>query len=218
LRVKFLLMIDLYKSVLELLLKIMKEEKYDNWTEWLQKDIVLWESSNSTEHHLRAYGGMGSFNDVYVGGNDTNGIWKSKVFEVLQSMAYSLAKSGEMPDIFVNLPNIINGWRCQNCASARINDQNIEIYLAGYFVPKLIKQLIDKQQLHGILNIDKITDLEEVKSKRESIKETMNHSNITTMPKDYNWLETCPNCGSRQVIYNRWVVNQNNDLTPADDN
>ena len=67
-------MTDHYKTTLEILAEILKEENYDHWAKWMQEDIKLWEINKNTEHHLRAYGGMGSFNDVNVGGNENEGI------------------------------------------------------------------------------------------------------------------------------------------------
>jgi hypothetical protein len=210
-------MIDFYKTSLELLQQIMKEEKYDNWVEWLQKDIRLWENERSTEHHLRAYGGMGSFNDVVVGGTDLKGTWKSQVFTAIQSLACGLAKNGEIPDFYSSSADIMNGWRCQNCSLSRINERNIEIFLIGKMIPKLMKQFIEQNQLHEALNIDKILDLEEVKARRGHLKAMIINAKIT-IPEDINWLWTCPNCGSNKAIVYRWIVNENGDLEPSNDN
>lgn len=38
------------------------------------EDLKLWETTKSAEHHLHAYGGMGSFNDIAIGGNNREGI------------------------------------------------------------------------------------------------------------------------------------------------
>ena len=37
---------------------------FENWVEWISKDITDWEFRQNTYHYIRAYGGMGSFNDL----------------------------------------------------------------------------------------------------------------------------------------------------------
>ena len=92
-------MTDHYKITLEILAKILHEENYDHWAKWMQEDINLWEISKSIEHHLRAYGGMGSFNDVVIGSNNYEGIWRGHAFGQLQSFVYGLAKEKSVKSI-----------------------------------------------------------------------------------------------------------------------
>jgi hypothetical protein len=37
---------------------------YGTFFRWFRQDLALWESERTTVHHLRAFGGMGSFNDL----------------------------------------------------------------------------------------------------------------------------------------------------------
>ena len=38
--------------------------EFENWIDWLERDIEDWTQRREVAHHLRAYGGMGSFNDL----------------------------------------------------------------------------------------------------------------------------------------------------------
>ena len=63
---------------------------FDNWVEWISKDITDWEFRQNTYHHIRAYGGMGSFNDLpQIRGGD-NGNY-SIIFDLLRSFCYQFA-------------------------------------------------------------------------------------------------------------------------------
>ena len=203
-------MTDHYKTTLKILAEILKEENYDHWANWMQEDIRLWEINKSTEHHLRAYGGMGSFNDVNVGGNDNKGIWKGHIFGRLQSLVYSLAKGNSIESILdvisIKPPaNEISGWRCRNCGGARMTDRDINLFIAYYFIPKFFMNCLQEDKLEEVINIYKLIDSEEVINKKAQIKSLIQQVHILLNPND-NWLWTCPKCGSSEVCVYRWKV------------
>ena len=37
-----------------------------HWAKWIDTDITEWRSNRDATHHLAAYGGMGSFNDIWI--------------------------------------------------------------------------------------------------------------------------------------------------------
>lgn len=216
-------MTDYYKTSLEILAQILKEEKYDHWANWMLEDIKLWKNKKSVEHHLHAYGGMGSFNDIMIGGNDNEGIWKNRIFGSVQTLAYSLA-SGDSLDIILgiilnqNRINEISGWRCRDCGDARINDRDIDLYIASFFIPKLFVEYIQNGTLKEIVEISTLIHSEEVTRERQSLKAEIQKLNIV-LNADNNWLWICPKCASKEVCVYRWVVLENNaGLVEGEDN
>jgi predicted RNA-binding Zn-ribbon protein involved in translation (DUF1610 family) len=216
-------MTDYYKTALEMLAQIMKEENYDNWVNWLQEDIGLWETNKSVEHHLHAYGGMGSFNDVVIGGNDNEGIWKGNVFGNLQTLTYSLAKGDSLESILEgisnrNNSNEISGWRCRNCGDARMTQRDINLFIANYFIPTFFVQFVQENRLKQVFDILKLIDSEEVMNKKGQIKALIQSANVMLNP-DNNWLWNCPKCGSSEVCAYRWkVLEDGSKLVEGDDN
>ncbi len=212
-----------YKTTLEILAKILREENYDHWANWMQEDIKLWETDKSVEHHLHAYGGMGSFNDVIIGGNDNKGIWKAHIFGHLQTLAYSLAKGDYIESILEgissrNNTNEISGWRCRNCGDARMTDRDINIFIANYFIPKLFVNYVQENRLNEVVNIHKLIDSEGVIDKKNQIKSLIQSSNII-LNLDDKWLWACPKCGSTEICAYRWNVTEDGTkLTEGDDN
>ena len=100
-------------------------------------------SDKSTKHHLNAYGGMGSFNDVSLGTNDLASIWKNKLFGTVQTFTYNFAK-GNISTISTIDENFygygskeISGWRCRDCSEAKIKKRDIEIYISNTLLPKI---------------------------------------------------------------------------------
>ena len=57
---------DIYTEALSCLRLILLADhpEFENWIDWLARDIEDWTQRREVAHHLRAYGGMGSFNDL----------------------------------------------------------------------------------------------------------------------------------------------------------
>ncbi|MES2519923.1 MAG: hypothetical protein V4585_17530 [Bacteroidota bacterium] len=216
-------MTDYYKISLEFLGQILKEEGQDFWANWMLEDIKLWETNKSVEHHLHAYGGMGSFNDIFIGNNDTEGLWKSRVFGSFQTLAYSLAKGNTfkltLKESFSQSPNyVISGWRCRNCGDAKITSRDIEICVSSIFTPKLFVEFLQEDKLSTLLRVDEIITSEPVKQKRQAIESLARNMNIN-VASDSNWWWTCPKCASDETCAYRWVlVDGETRLIEADDN
>ncbi len=216
-------MTDYYKLSLELLIKLLAGEGYENWQKWLSEDIRLWETDYSTEHHLRAYGGMGSFNDVIFCEDDTNSIWKRKMFGTVQTLAYSFAK-GEISTIpleesFYSYGSTqISGWRCRDCGEAKINEAAIENYISNIFLPKIFVEYIKKDKLSEIVDVEKVRNSEEISRKRKEIESIIQKSSIE-LANSEKWLWTCPKCQSKETCAYRWYLTENDTkLIEADDN
>lgn len=216
-------MTDYYKLSLEMLIQLLHGEGYENWEKWLSEDIRLWETEKSTEHHLRAYGGMGSFNDVPMGTNDTVGIWKRKLFGTVQTLAYSFAK-GEISTVPLDESfydygsNEMSGWRCRDCGEAKIKKRDIEIYISNVFLPKFFVEYIQQDKLIEILVLEKLINSEEIIQKRKDIEALVQNSGIE-LSDSAEWLWICPKCQSKETCAYRWILTENGTkLMEADDN
>ena len=57
---------DIYTESLICLRSILQADhpEFQNWIDWLERDIQDWTQRREVAHHLRAYGGMGSFHDL----------------------------------------------------------------------------------------------------------------------------------------------------------
>lgn len=215
-------MTDYYKIALEILYKILKDSDYDFWAKWMLEDIELWATKKSVEHHLHAYGGMGSFNDISVGNDNVEGLWKNKVFGAIQTIAYSLAKGEVFEEIidenFQYNTNEISGWRCRDCGDARINKLDIERYISAFFVPKFFVEYVKQNKFIDIAEISKLIDNQEVTKKRRAIEALIKSTNIT-LAANLDWLWICPKCQSKEVCAYRWLVlDEDTKLIEGNDN
>lgn len=77
---------DIYTEALACLRLILQTDhpEFKNWLDWLERDIEDWTQRREVAHHLLAYGGMGSFNDLpNMRGNH------DYIFDFLKSVCYT---------------------------------------------------------------------------------------------------------------------------------
>ena len=77
---------DIYTEALICLRSILQADhpEFKNWIDWLERDMQDWNQRREVTHHLRAYGGMGSFNDLpSMRGNH------DYIFDFLKSVCYA---------------------------------------------------------------------------------------------------------------------------------
>lgn len=80
---------DLYRQALFCLKLILETDhpELENWIAWLETDLEEWDGHRSVRHHLSAYGGMGSFNDLPAMGQN-----HEYTFSFLKSLCYSFGR------------------------------------------------------------------------------------------------------------------------------
>lgn len=214
-------MTDYYKLSLELLRIILLENQYDFWANWITEDIENWKENQSTEHHLRAYGGMGSFNDIVIGNHDISGLWQGAIFGHLQSLAYGLANGEELSIILQRIgsaSNQISGWRCRSCGASQLTTLDIERFIRDTTLPQIFIEFLQTDRLTDLLNIDAILSNLEIKEKRVFIEKHITEANIE-ISNNTNWLWTCPKCSSNETCAYRWILLEDNaKIIEASDN
>ena len=97
---------DIYTEALICLRSILQADhpEFQNWIDWLERDIQDWTQRREVAHHLRAYGGMGSFNDLpSMRGNH------DYIFGFLKSVCYAFGhlygkREGISPEALIGVP------------------------------------------------------------------------------------------------------------------
>ena len=94
---------DIYTEALICLKSILQADhpEFKNWIDWLERDIQDWTQHREVAHHLRAYGGMGSFNDLPSMRGDHD-----YIFGFLKSCCYAFGhlygkRAGISPEILM---------------------------------------------------------------------------------------------------------------------
>ena len=94
---------DIYTEALSCLRLILLADhpEFENWIDWLERDIEDWTQRREVAHHLQAYGGMGSFNDLpSMRGNH------DYIFDFLKSVCYAFShlygkREGVSPEVLM---------------------------------------------------------------------------------------------------------------------
>lgn len=229
---------DFYKLTLEAIFKLLNETGVQFWADWILEDLDNWENNKSVWHHLSAYGGMGSFNDVVICVENNHKVtkqqetWVNHLLMSLQSLAYYLAKY-ETSEINVDIIkeklkynySKIQGSRCLACGYSELSESDIDNFIA----PKIISEVMIKALSEGRLIefIDRVIDmnLPQIYIEREKIKIIIERSNInfTTLQRQ---MRPCPKCGSNDTAVYRWnktkrkniLMEEVERLDPSEDN
>ena len=86
-----------YEHCLHAMLRLLNAVEEKSWSLWIQEDIRLWQTASDTSHHLSAYGGMGSFNDVWLERAKQHKLtraqewWINPLFDWLKALCYHFA-------------------------------------------------------------------------------------------------------------------------------
>lgn len=92
---------NMYESSLQAMEHLLKRTHQSFWRKWIQKDIKAWQKNKSVSHHLSAYGGMGTFNDVVLWTPHHQFMskeveaWVDPLFMWLKSLCFILAQNPE---------------------------------------------------------------------------------------------------------------------------
>lgn len=116
-----------------------------HWADWIQTDIEQWRSERSTSHHLSAYGGMGSFNDIFICRTNQHKItkaqepWANTLFKWLKSLCYYLAKHPKGAVAAETLSRVVGRY-----------DSVLAAFVGGHAAPNSMKGYVNEnQELHG---------------------------------------------------------------------
>ncbi len=207
---------DLYKEGLEALYLLLDKSGVNFWRDWIGQDIRLWEENKSVEHHLSAYGGMGSFNDVVICTENKHYIskiqepWVNRLFDCLKSLCWCTAKSVNnqvsINDIKQNLGykrSNIQGWRCLECGYSELNSTDIDSYIASYIIIDDIVSFIEQQDLKAVVEHIWCMDSPRIEQERQLIRSIAKGSNINISNR-VGWLRPCPICKSDDTAVYRW--------------
>lgn len=98
-----------YFQVLTTLEYLLDKAGEDSWRDWLRQDIDLWRSRKDVTHHLSAYGGMGSFNDIWICAQNGHNVtkaqepWVNSLFEILKGLCFRLAHEPEKDESIIDV-------------------------------------------------------------------------------------------------------------------
>ncbi len=190
-----------------------------HWQKWIGEDIYQWRTARSVTHHLSAYGGIGSFNDI-----NFNDPWLGNLFDGIQSVCYFLAK--QFPAVCVDQTALqesmgtigcqLSGWMCFGCGYGVVSNRDIDGFVAYRIIREEILKSVSCCGLRGLVG--------RVVRKPPS-NSSINHKMVLTWVEqsginvriENGWWCPCPSCASEDTGVYRWdfVGNPQCNFRPA---
>ena len=125
-----------YENCLLAIERLLSTVGVNYWADWIRRDIQDWQNSRDTSHHLSAYGGMGSFNDIWICRENSHNVtepqepWAQSLFEWLKAVAFYLA---EHPKDEVSAQELQDAVGCYDSVlSAFVGGRNVRADARGF--------------------------------------------------------------------------------------
>ncbi|HXA45074.1 MAG TPA: hypothetical protein VNZ25_06175 [Candidatus Angelobacter sp.] len=191
-----------------------------HWRSWIAQDINDWEGHKSVSHHLSAYGGMGSFNDI--GFDD---VWLGTLFDDLKSACYYFAhQPTNKPDIRALERSMgivgfeLSGWRCLACGYGVVSRRDIEYFIARRVIRQNVLAEAGRTRLREFVASAIRLHPSDAVLTPERVAGLADGSGLHI--RDNNeWLRPCPSCGSADTAVYRWLLaDDGHKFVPAHDN
>jgi hypothetical protein len=192
-----------------------------HWRTWIARDIDEWESQKSVQHHLSAYGGMGSFNDL--GFED---VWLGTLFDDLKSACYHFAHH---PTVKPN-PRVLersmgstgfqlSGWRCLACGYGVVSHRDIDYFIARRVIRERLLAEAGRMRLREFVASVARSRPRDAVLTLERVADWANRSGLNIRDSN-DWLRPCPCCGSDDTAVYRWLLVEEGDqrFVPSHDN
>ncbi len=178
-----------------------------HWRAWIAQDIDEWESRKSVRHHLLAYGGMGSFNDIVF-----EDVWLGTLFDDLKSACYHFAHhpTGK-PDVRAlerSMGSVgfeLSGWRCLACGESVISRRGIDYFIARRVIRQRILAEAERTRLREFVESVARSRPSDPVLTPERVADWAHRSGLHIRDSN-DWLRPCPSCGSDDTAVYRWLL------------
>lgn len=178
-----------------------------HWRSWIAQDIDEWESQKSVRHHLSAYGGMGSFNDI--GFED---VWLGTLFDDLKSTCYFFAHHPNgKPDIHAlersmgNVDFKLSGWRCLACGYGAVSHRDIDYFIARRVIRRRILAEAERTRLQEFVGSVVRSHPSDAVLTPGRVAAWADRSGLHIREAN-DWMRPCLSCGSDDTAVYRWLL------------
>jgi len=208
----------LYRESLLALKFVLEQSGVSSWAKWIATDLDKWENEKSVQHHVSAYGGMGSLNDLIICTENKHSVtksqepWVNSLLLDLCSLCYTFAialkdqKEITLEEIVKGMGSYIyklQGWRCLSCGYAEVSLNELENFVSSSLVRKgVIQAMLSNNLVHYTKKTAQL-DIPDAYDYRGNLKKMAIRSNIAISNR-LGWLRPCPKCSSEDTAVYRW--------------
>ncbi len=196
-----------YSDALNAMQDLLSRLGEQRWRSWIAQDVDEWESHRSVRHHLSAYGGMGSFNDIAF-----EDVWLGTLFDDLKSACYYFAHhpTGK-PDIRALESSMgsdgftLSGWRCLACGYGVVSHRDIDYFIARRVIRQRILAEAEHTRLQEFVGSAVRSRPSDAALTSAKVADWATRSGLH-IRQSKDWLRPCPSCGSDDTAVYRWLL------------
>lgn len=210
-----------YIKSLKALYYLFKLTEVEAWETWIEKDLAL-ASIGDVSHHLSAYGGMGTINDLWICVGNGHKISKNQepfvqyLFEDLKAICFTLANNyikSTSKEINRNImwgkPKYIQGCRCLSCGHGEITRNDILNYILPELIGAIVLKAFNDDELIKCVDTILNMDVYGLESEMEMMQELVKNAKITYIHDYKTRMNSCPHCGKKDIAVYRWEIKEN---------
>ncbi len=200
-----------YECCLLILIELFDRDGSVHWAQGLREDLQLWRTKGVHERHRGKYGGMGSFNDCYLGQSVSSGITKGEQprAEVLRRCVqvwsygycmrpYERASASELLGRYANEFEAVHGWLCAECRLLNASTAAIARTIAARVVPTVAAEAIARDEVECLVDRVLAADLPNAATLREQASRALRAIGIQ-VHESITWEKTCGQCGGVKI-------------------
>lgn len=197
---------DPYSDALSAMHTLLDALGANHWQAWIAQDISEWEDRKSVSHHLSAYGGMGSFNDLCF-----EDVWLSTLFEDLKSACFYFAhhptaksNSHALERSMGSVGFELSGWRCLACGYGVVSHRDIDYFIARRIIRRHVVFEAGRAGLRKLVASTLRSHPSDATLIPARVANWVTASGLYI--RDSNeWLRPCPNCKGNDTAVYRWL-------------
>lgn len=206
-----------YPHCLEVTIRLLDAVGEEHWAAWLREDLRFWRESEDTRHHLSAYGGMGSINDVWLcqrNGHrvtDAQEPWVNELFQAFKGQCHTLARDPQASRGFVrdsdavaaSAETVLTGCRCLDCGYGEVSPHGIECTVANRMINTLVPAAREARALDVLVDAVLRIDVPGADAARRKITAAAKASGISIRDRQ-DMMRHCPKCHQDNTAVYRW--------------
>lgn len=175
----------------------------------MDKDILRWDNQHSAQHHLKAYGGIGTLNDLRIGGTTPEKQWRGAVFELTKKVAWAYAsqhESGAKADLVKIIDeffDLFTAVRCGSCGHYAARGIDVESNAINNVLRRVFAELVVKKDLQSILDFEQFAPA--IESTKAKIIASKHDQNFKVYTEKTDWFRKCPICESTDMTRHTFV-------------
>lgn len=190
-----------------------------SWSNWIQKDIIDYKERGSVKHHLQAYGGMGSINDIWITTGNHHRITKEAEPWANELMSYLLGISARLAHMIEGKKKIqpeklfgknqqtvpLQGWRCLFCGYGELSKNSLDNYLAQLMLPDIVREFFSQGTIEELICMCLEVKIPQLKQWREELTAIALKSGVAIAE---HTMRPCVKCKGNDTAVYHWELQE----------